>query len=49
VETTRRNFITRIGQVGGLGAAYTMMQSLDSCRTCGTGQHRAAGRGFGKR
>ena len=28
METTRRNFITRIGQVGGLGAAYTMMQSL---------------------
>jgi monoamine oxidase len=28
VGTTRRNFITRIGQVGGLGAAYTMMQSL---------------------
>jgi monoamine oxidase len=25
---TRRNFIARIGRVGGLGAAYTMMQSL---------------------
>jgi monoamine oxidase len=28
MEMTRRNFITRIGQVGGFGAAYTIMQSL---------------------
>jgi monoamine oxidase len=26
--TTRRGFLTRVGQAGGFGAAYVMMQSL---------------------